>query len=82
MELRIILKDPADGNPLDLPIPAGVWGDYATIAWKFTNNGKDYGEYIEIERGASFEDFEEGVLLALKSAFETLTTLTEGKADE
>lgn len=82
MELRIILKDPADGNPLDLPIPAGVWGDYATIAWKLTRNGKDYGEYIEIERGSSFEDFEEGVLLVLKSAFETLCTLTEGKADE
>ena len=81
MELRIILKDPADGDPLDQVIP-GVWSDCATIGWKLTHNGKDYGEYIEIPRGSSFEDFEEGVLLVLKSAFETLCTLTEGKADE
>lgn len=81
MELRIILKDPADGDPLDQVIP-GVWSDCATIGWKLTHSGKDYGEYIEIERGASFEYFEEGVLLMLKDAFAALSALTEGKAHE
>lgn len=45
MELRIILKDPADGDPLDQVIP-GVWSDCATIGWKLTYEGEEYGSHI------------------------------------
>lgn len=80
MELRIILKDPADGDPLDTQLP-GVWGDYATIGWKLTYDGEDYGDHIEIKRGVGYETFEAGVLM-LKQAFATMSALAEDKANE
>lgn len=83
MELRIILKDPADGNPLDIDqVIPGVWSDCATIGWKLTYEGKEYGNDIIVNRGADYETFEEGVLLMLKDAFAALSALAEVKAHE
>ncbi len=78
LELRIILKDPADGNPLDLPIQGGDGaGDHATISWRLTHKGKEYGQYIKLDPGMPADVLERGVLLVAQWAFNSLQAIME-----
>lgn len=78
LELRIILKDPADGNPLDLPIQGGDGaGDHATISWRLAHKGKEYGQYIKLDRGMSADTLERGVLLVAQWALDSLQAIME-----
>lgn len=72
-ELQIIIKQPDDGNPLNLPNPKKGYDKYMTIGWKFEHtDGKMYGDYICLQiEGTDEEAILKHLDILVRQAYET-----------